>query len=118
MLWRWLPVIICMIGIYVGASIPEPPVPADVTDVSLHEAGYLVLTLLVIRALAKQTWHGVTAATMFRGWVVAVLHGASVEWLQAYLPWRHAEVGDLIADATGACAAVIVVGAWSIIRRL
>jgi VanZ family protein len=89
-----------------------------VPDVSLHEAAYFGLTLLLIRALAGGEWRGVTVATLMAAWVIAVTYGASDEWHQSFVPNRHAELRDLGSDAIGALAAVIVVGAWGIIRRL
>ena len=92
--------------------------PSDVPDVSLHEAAYFGLTLLLIRALAGGAWTGVTRATLALAWVIAVVYGASDEFHQSFVPNRHAELRDLGADAIGAFAATIVAGAWGIIRRL
>jgi VanZ family protein len=117
-IWLWLPVIVYMAGIFIASSISEPPVPQDVSDTSLHEAAYFGLTLLLIRALARGRWEGVTWGTLAAAWVVAVLYGVSDEWHQSFVPNRSAELRDLIADAIGAFVAVAAVGAWSIIRRL
>lgn len=92
--------------------------PADVTDVSLHNAAYFGLTLLLIRAFARESWHGVTRETLVLAWVVAVLYGVSDEWHQSFVPNRHAELRDIGSDAIGAFVATAIVGAWSIIRRL
>lgn len=117
-LWLWLPVVLYMAGIFVASSIPNPPVPSDVSDVSLHEAAYFGLTLLLIRALARGDWRGVTLTTLAAAWLVAVAYGASDEWHQSFVPNRHAEWRDLGSDALGALAAAVLVGAWGIIRRL
>jgi VanZ family protein len=118
LVWLWLPVVLYMAAIFFASSIPEPPVPSDVSDVSLHEAAYFGLTLLVIRALARGEWRGVTVATLAAAWLIAVAYGVTDEWHQSFVPNRHAELRDLGSDAIGALAATIVVGAWSIIRRL
>ncbi len=107
-----------MAGIFFVSSLPNPPVPQDVPDVSLHEAAYFGLTLLVIRALARGTWRGVTIVTLAAAWAIAVAYGATDEWHQSFVPDRHAELGDLRADAIGALVAAVVAGAWGIIRRL
>lgn len=117
-LWLWLPVILYMAGIFYASSIPDPPVPANVTDVSLHEAAYCGLTLLLIRALARGSWSGVTLTTLSMAWLMAVAYGVTDEWHQSFVPNRHAELRDLGSDAIGALVATIVVGAWGIIRRL
>jgi VanZ family protein len=114
----WLPVVAYMAAIFIVSGMTNPPAPADVPDVSLHEAAYFGLTLLTIRALAGGTWAGVTLRTLLFAWAIAVTYGASDEWHQSFVPNRHAEWRDLQADAIGACAAAVAVGAWGIIRRL
>lgn len=114
----WAPVVIYMAAIFVASSIPDPPVPSDVPDVSLHEAAYFGLTLLVIRALAGGRLEGVTLGTLAAAWMIAVAYGVSDEFHQSFVPNRHAEVRDLAADAVGALGATALVGAWVIIRRL
>ena len=118
MTWLWLPVVVYMAAIFFASSIPDPPVPSDVSDVSLHEVAYFGLTVLLIRALAREQWSGVTLTTLVLAWVIAVGYGATDEWHQSFVPNRHAELRDLGSDAIGAFAATIVLGAWSIIRRL
>jgi VanZ family protein len=118
LMWLWLPVVLYMAAIFFASSIPDPPVPSDVSDVSLHEVAYFVLTVLVIRAVARGAWRGVTVRTLVAAWLIAVAYGATDEWHQSFVPNRHAELRDLGSDAIGAFAAAIVVGAWGIIRRL
>jgi VanZ family protein len=117
-LWLWLPVAVYMAAIFIASSISNPPMPQDVSDISVHEVVYFGLTLLLIRALAGGTWRGVTTFVLIGAWVITVLYGVSDEFHQSFVPHRHADLRDLVADATGAFAAVVVVGAWGIIRRL
>ena len=114
----WIPVIGYMAAIFVVSGQSDPPMPADVPDVSLHGLAYCGLTLLLIRALSGGRWQGVTLATLAAAVVIAVLYGASDEWHQSFVPERHADWRDLRADAIGAAAAASVVGLWDIIRRL
>lgn len=107
-----------MIGIFLVSSMPDPPRPSTVPDVSMHEAAYFGLTLLLIRALAKGRWSGVTVTTLMVAFAIAVVYGASDEWHQSFVANRHGTMRDLAADAIGACAATIIIGAWGIIRRL
>jgi VanZ family protein len=107
-----------MTGIFYASSLSDPPMPSDVPDVSLHGAAYFGLTLLLIRALARASWRGVTLTTLGIAWLVAVLYGVTDEWHQSFVPNRHAELRDLGSDAIGAFVAAALVGAWSIIRRL
>ena len=114
----WLPVMVYMAGIFVASSLSDPPMPSDVPDVSLHEAAYFGLTLLLIRAVARGRWAGVTVGTLSIAWLIAVGYGATDEWHQSFVPNRHAEWRDLQADAIGAFAAAVIVWLWGIIRRL
>jgi len=107
-----------MAALFVASSIPEPPIPSSVPDVSLHEVAYFGLGVLLIRALAGGRWAGLTPRTLVVAWIIAVAYAATDEWHQSFVPTRHAELRDWIADAIGALAATIVVGAWGIIRRL
>lgn len=116
--WLWLPVVIYMAGIFIVSGMSDPPAPSNVPDASLHEAAYFGLTLVLIRALSRERWSGVTFTTLALAWVLAVTYGVTDEWHQSFVPNRVAEVRDLGADAIGAFAAAVVAGAWSIIRRL
>jgi VanZ family protein len=107
-----------MAAIFVGSSISDPAVPAAVSDVSLHVAGYFGLTLLISRALARGTWSGVTLLTLSAAWTIAVVYGLTIEWHQSFVPNRHAELRDVGSNAIGAFAAAVSVAAWGIIRRL
>jgi VanZ family protein len=114
----WMPVMAYMVAIFVVSSIPNPPVPTAVPDDSLHQAAYFGLTLLIIRALARGAWSGVTMLIIIAAWTIAVAYGVSDEWHQSFVPNRHAELRDVGSDAIGALGAAVVVAAWGIIRRL
>jgi VanZ family protein len=107
-----------MAGIFFVSSLSEPPMPSNVSDVSLHSASYFGLTLLLIRALCGNQWSGVNLVTLAAAWAIAVAYGVTDEWHQSFVPNRYAEWRDVVANAIGAFAAVVAVGAWGIIRRL
>jgi VanZ family protein len=104
----WLPVAACMAAIFYASSLQDPPVPSGVPDVDLHGAAYFGLMLLVVRAVARGTWAGVTPWALAVAWIVTVLYGATDEWHQVYVESRHAELRDLAADAIGAFVAGLV----------
>lgn len=107
-----------MAAIFYGASMAVLPGPVGnwFSDTVLHAAGYFVLGLLTLRALARGRWSGVTTAALVLAWVIAMLHGAAVEWMQMYIPTRLAEWRDLGNDAIGAGLALGVAWAWGIMR--
>ena len=117
MIGLWLPVALWMGAIYWGASLSIVPSPvASFSDTVLHMGGYSGLALLTLRALAGGRWSGVTTRALVLAFVIAVIHGLTVEWEQMYIPSRFAEWRDVGNDAIGAAAGLIPAWAWSKIR--
>lgn len=118
MIGLWAPVAIYMAAIFYGASMTSVPGPVGswFSDTFLHVAGYFVLGVLTLRAVARGRWPGVTIGALFVAFAISVLHGAAVEWLQMYVPSRMAEWRDLVNDAIGAGLALGAARAWGIMR--
>lgn len=118
MILLWAPVAVYMAAIFYGASLESVPGPVGnwFSDTFLHTAGYSGLALVTLRAVARGRWAGVTVAALAVSWLIAILHGAAVEWMQMYVPSRTAEWRDLANDAIGALVALGAAGAWGIMR--
>ena len=117
MISLWLPVVAWMAAIYYGAGMSQVPGPAAaVSDTILHMTGYAGLALLTLRALARGRWPGVTAGALAAAFVIAVVHGLTVEWEQMYIPTRMAEWRDVGNDVLGALIGLGPAWAWSKIR--
>lgn len=113
MIGLWLPVAAWMAAIYFGAALPTTPSPvAGFSDTALHMGAYSGLALLTLRATARGRWSGVTPRAFLVALVIAVLHGASVEIEQMFVPTRFAEWRDLGNDAIGALAGLVAAWAW------
>jgi VanZ family protein len=109
----WLPVAVWMAAIYFGAALPTTPsAVAGLSDTALHMGAYSGLALLALRATARGRWSGATPRAFAVALVVAVLHGASVEIEQMFVPTRFAEWRDLGNDAIGALAGLVAAWAW------
>ena len=109
--------------IFIVSSIPDlGALPGGVTDKSGHSIGYAILAALLLRALAGGRWSGVTWGRALLAIVVATLYGVSDEWHQSFVPGRSPDVLDVVADMTGAMAAVALIGAaaagraWGILK--
>ena len=114
----WWPVLALMAAIFVVSSIEQLPAsPGGLSDKQAHALTYALLAGLTLRALAGGRWRGVWAGRALVAALVAILYGASDEWHQSFVPGRHAEASDLLADALGASAAAGTLWAWGIIRR-
>ena len=77
----------------------------------MHLLVYAGLALVLVRALSGGRWSGVTVATALQAAAIAIAYAVSDEWHQAFVPGRHSDVADLVADAAGAALAVAAVGA-------
>ena len=114
MIGLWLPVALWMGAIYWGAALPFVPSPvASFSDTVLHMAAYSGLALLALRATAGGRWSGVTTRALALAFVIAVIHGMTVEWEQMYIPSRFAEWRDVGNDVIGTVAGLIPAWAWS-----
>jgi VanZ family protein len=113
----WLPVAAWMAAIYYGAGMAVVPGPVSgISDTFLHAAGYAGLALLTLRATARGRWAGVTMTAILAAFVIAVIHGLTVEWEQMYVPTRMAEWRDVGNDVIGALIGLGPAWAWSKIR--
>jgi VanZ family protein len=99
-----------------GGAGPNLP-PGLSWDKILHAGAYAVMSALVTWAMARGRLREATGRALLAGVLVAVAYGATDEWHQAFVPGRHADVFDLIADAAGALAAAGAIRAWGIIAR-
>lgn len=79
-------------------TLPTPPLAFEGMDKVAHALAYALLTFLMLLG------DGV-AASRWRAWiwpVLAVLYGLSDEIHQSFVPGRHPDLLDLLADAFGA----------------
>ncbi|HET6282893.1 MAG TPA: VanZ family protein [Polyangia bacterium] len=112
-LLAWLPPILWATLIFVLSAIPGdglPPLPVAQTDKLIHAAVYLVLGVLCFRALARTTRLGPRAALAAAA-LLATLYGAGDELHQRFTPGRSPDLADVAADAFGAVAGVLLIGA-------
>jgi VanZ family protein len=106
----WLPVLAYVTLIFALSSQAYLPTPIRFTygDKLAHLGEYLVLGLLLVRALraSLRVSRPLFAAMIAIGLVVIV--GASDEFLQSFIPGRTSDVIDLSADVLGGAIAQLV----------
>ena len=113
--WLWLPVIAYAAVIFILSSISETPsLPEGISDKGLHGGLYAGFALVLVRALARGRWAGVTFLSACLAVSLAVMYGVSDEVHQSFVPGRTADAADVAADAWGAGVAASV--AWIIAR--
>jgi VanZ family protein len=106
----WLPVLLYVTVIFALSSQAYLPSPIHFTygDKLAHVAEYLVLGLLLVRALRAtlRVSRPLFAAMIAIGFVVLV--GASDEFFQSFIPGRQSDIFDLLADVLGGAIAQLV----------
>lgn len=118
LLFYWAPVVLFMVVIFVGSSIPQlPDIPGGFSDKTAHGCEYAVLGLLLARGLAGPRWLALPLRLALAAVVLAALYGVSDEFHQRFVPGRSYDVHDMMADAVGASISAGALWAWGIIRR-
>jgi VanZ family protein len=79
-----------------------------------HVGGYLVLTLLLVRALQRSD----VAAAMPVAIVLALAYAISDEWHQSFVPGRTATPRDVAVDGLGIALAALAATRAGLRRRM
>lgn len=115
---RWGAVLAYMAVLFVLSSISNPPAfPRAGSDKLIHSLLYAGLGAVTVRALAQGRWHDIRAAHAVGALLIAVVYGAFDEFHQSFVEGRDSNLGDLGADAVGACAAAVGLWVWSILTK-
>ena len=86
--------------------IPEgPDLSAGRLDKIAHVCEYFVFAWLLVQA--SRAAHAPEREYRLWAWIYATSYGLLMELIQAMVPWRSAELGDVLADAVGAA-----IGVW------
>jgi VanZ family protein len=106
----WLPVLGLVAAIFAVSSVPHLQAPLHIAngDKICHAAEYLVLGLLLVRALRAtlRVSRPLFAAVIAIGLVVVV--GSADEFFQSFVPGRQCDILDVLADTTGGAIAQFV----------
>jgi VanZ family protein len=115
-LFVWAPAIAQMVVIFIASSIPNlGDLPGGVSDKTGHFVGYALLGTLVVRALARARWAGLTTGVAIVALVGSSVYGITDEFHQAFVPGRTPDVNDWAADTFGAAAAIVV---WRLVAAV
>jgi VanZ family protein len=114
---RWIPALVYMTLIFYSSSQsdPAPALTNHIWDKLLHGAGYGVLALLYVWALAEERLAWTSMATL--AVLLTSAYAASDEFHQAFTPGRMPDVKDWLADSVGAIIAVSAAAASTALRR-
>lgn len=98
-----------MAVIFTASSMSDPGAPpGGLSDKSAHVAAYAALGATLVRALAGGRSAGMTVRRIGLAFVLATAYGATDELHQRFVPGRHPDLLDLVADAGGGFAGAAV----------
>jgi VanZ family protein len=111
----WAPVVVYMAAIFYVSAQSSPPAPGGVPDYVLHAIEYFGLSVVVFRAVAGGFGRAVTATRLKLTLLITLAYAISDEVHQLFVPYRTADVRDVLADMTGAAIGLGACWAWHII---
>ena len=114
LIFRWFPLIVYCIFIYVQSSHPSPEdLPSfRFMDKMLHIAAYAVLAVLFYRAYQTLPIRHNLRLLILLSIMSASLYGIIDEIHQYFVPFREADIFDGVADIIGAIIGVLVYQTW------
>jgi VanZ family protein len=100
--WLWLPIFAWMAVIFAMSSIPIRQAPGILdfpfSDKLIHTGEYAVLGFLIARLVGRRTAGTLVIALTA---VLALCYGVTDEIHQLYVPNRHFDLRDMMADLIG-----------------
>lgn len=110
----WFPLILYCLVIYIQSGWPGPEKIPDVRflDKFLHLSAYGLLGILFYRAYETLPLKKFKHLVIFISIASATLYGISDEIHQYYVPSRHADLMDVIANTIGSICGVYLYHRW------
>ena len=114
-IFYWLPLILYCLLIYIQSDYPSPEeLPSfKFMDKMLHFVAYGVMGILFYRAYQTLRIKNQRKMLIFFSIVSASVYGISDEIHQYFVPDRHADLLDVIADILGALCGVYLYHMWA-----
>jgi VanZ family protein len=113
LLYYWLPLIAYCLMIFVQSAYPSPEIipQRPLIDKLLHFLAYALMGILFFRAYRTLPIHKNYNLLILISMLSAILYGVSDEIHQHFVPWRHADLMDALADALGSVFGVFLYAA-------
>jgi len=113
-LFCWLPLVTYCVFIYIQSSYPSPErLPSfEFSDKIMHFGAFVVMGALIYRAYHTLPFEIILQWIVPLSIVSASLYGISDEIHQSLVPYRHASIGDMIADVLGSVCGVYIYHWW------
>jgi VanZ family protein len=112
----WSPVALYMAVIFQLSARSDVALPPGIADKPTHTIAYALLGVLFVRALAGGLPARITLRVALLGIALTTAYGVTDEIHQMFVPGRHAEWQDVLADAVGGAIGAATCWLWGIIR--
>ena len=108
----WLPIVVYCLLIYLQSSRPTLENLPEIRylDKLLHAGAYALLGALFLRALRTSPLGNKPAPVMILSILLSTLYGISDELHQYFVPYRTAELTDVLANFLGSLLGVLLYG--------
>ncbi len=115
----WLPLIIYCLAIYIQSGRPSPDRIPDVhfLDKILHFGAYSLLGVLFFRAYQTLPLKDRKNLLIFISIGSATLYGVSDEIHQYFVPFREADILDVVANTAGSICGVYFYHLWKVQKK-
>jgi len=107
----WGPAVVYLSLIYYVSSQPQVGWATPYPDKLLHVSEYLVLAVLLARALNNGIRRPVSSAMLLLTWGLCVAYAVTDEIHQTFVPGRSPDPRDALADACGAALGLLALQA-------
>ncbi|HET8945709.1 MAG TPA: VanZ family protein [Candidatus Polarisedimenticolia bacterium] len=107
----WGPAILYLVVIYYVSAQPQVGWATPYPDKLLHVSEYLVLAVLLARALNNGIRRPVPMARLLLTWGLCAGYAVTDEIHQVFVPGRSPDVRDALADACGAALGLLMLQA-------
>jgi len=110
----WLPLIICCLAIYIQSDYPSSEkIPTfTFSDKILHFGAYGLLGILFFRAYETLPFKANKTLLILLSIGSATLFGISDEIHQYFVPFRNADIMDVVANTLGSISGVYFYHLW------
>ena len=115
----WLPLIIYCLALYIQSDYPSPEkIPTfTFSDKILHFGAYGLLGILFFRAYETLPLKANKTLLILMSIGSATLYGISDEIHQYFVPFRNADIMDVVANTLGSICGVYFYHLWKVQKK-
>jgi len=116
----WLPPIFFQLVIFYLSGRPFPKILPRLSyiDKFVHITIYFILTSLLWRALYYASPQFLKNKALVLALILAIISGITDEYHQSFLPYRNADIFDILSDTIGAFIFIIGLFIWNYRKKV